>query len=106
MQIQINAPHNSAPDVFINGLEDRVAQELAHHEKQLTRVEVHIRDTNAQKGGVDKRCVIEARPRGLSPLTAEHDATTHDEAFRGALEKLDRVLIHRFGKLSSRERGE
>ena len=73
---------------------------------QQPRVEVHLRDTNGQKGGSDKRCLIEARPRGLDPWTAEHEAVSLKEAFQGALGKLSRVLEHKFGRITSKRRGE
>ena len=103
MQIQINAPH-IAPDDFAEAAERSVRDALATHAERLTRVEVHVRDLNAQKGGVDKRCLIEARPRGLDPVTAEHESEKAHDALRGALDKLGRVLEHRFGRLDARDR--
>lgn len=70
--------------------------------ERLTRVDAYIRDINAEKGGLDMRCVIEARPRGLDPLTAEHTGETPYDAVRGAADKLERVLEARFGKLDER----
>ena len=105
MQIQINAPHEIIPDAFSEHIETSVEDVLAPFAKQLTRVEIHLRDLNGSKGGVDKRCLIEARPRGLDPLTAEQESATVKDAFRGALEKLQRVLQHRFGKMSSKGHG-
>ena len=106
MQILLQAPHESLPDAFAEFVDQSVRDVLAHHAERLTRVEVHLRDQNAHKGGIDKRCVIEARPRGLDPLTAEHDGEDVKGAFRGALDKLERVLANRFGKLAARDRGE
>jgi hypothetical protein len=102
MQVQINAPNESLPDALVELIENTVREGLAHHADRLTRVEIHLRDLNAQKGGVDKRCLIEARPRGLDPVAADHQSEGIRDALRGALEKLQRVLEHRFGKLSSR----
>jgi len=106
MQILLHAPHEPVPEPFPGFVDDTVRDVLAHYVDRLTRVEIHLRDTNAGKGGTDKRCVIEARPRGLDPLTAEHDGDDLKHAFRGALEKLERVLEYRFGKLASRDRAE
>ena len=102
MQIQINAP-NVTPDDFQTKAEQGVQDALATYADKLTRVEVHVQDLNGQKGGVDKRCLIEARPRGLDPVTAEHEGTQAHEALKGALDKLGRVLSRRFGKLGARE---
>ena len=105
MQIQLNVPDEPIPDTFSDFVERTVRDVLAPHEAKLTRIEIHIRDLNAQKGGVDKRCVIEARPRGLDPVAANHESTRIGDAFQGALQKLRRVLDHRFGRLASKGRG-
>ena len=105
MQVQINAPHGEFPDTLVELIERGVEDGLANHASRLTRVEVHLQDLNAQKGGVDKRCLIEARPRGMDPVAADHESTDVADAFRGALDKLQRVLERRFGKLSSRGHG-
>ncbi len=102
MQIQINDPQKQISDELFAQIEDSVADALRSHAERLTRVEVHVQDLNAQKGGVDKRCMIEARPRGLDPVAADHSDEGVRDAFRGALEKIQRVLERRFGKLSSR----
>jgi ribosome-associated translation inhibitor RaiA len=105
MQIQINAPHETIPDAFAEHIRTTVEEVLAPFAKQLTRVEIHLRDLNGSKGGVDKRCLIEARPAGLDPLAAEQESETIKDAFRGALSKLQHVLQHRFGKISSKGHG-
>ncbi|MCP3915300.1 MAG: HPF/RaiA family ribosome-associated protein [bacterium] len=99
MQIQINAPHESLSDAVTEWIETSVNKALAPRAEQLTRVEVHLQDQNAQKGGIDKRCLIEARPRGMDPLVAEHVDVGIREACRGALDKIQRVLEKRFGRL-------
>ena len=101
MQIQINTPGETLPDAFLEQIETSLHDVLRPHEAHLTRVEVHLRDQNGNKGGIDKRCLIEARPRGMQPLVAEDESTGHAEAFKGALGKLKSVLAHRLGKLGS-----
>ena len=73
MQIQINTPGEKLPDAFLEQIETSLHEVLRPHEAHLTRVEVHLRDLNGNKGGIDKRCLIEARPRGMQPLVAEED---------------------------------
>ncbi len=102
MQVQLNAPKETLPDPLVEFIENGVEEGLATYAARLTRVEIHLKDLNANKGGVDKRCVIEARPKGLDPVVADHEDAEFADAFRGALDKLQRVLAHRFGKLSSR----
>ena len=101
MQVQINAPHENLPDALVDLMERSVAHELAHHAERLTRVEIHVRDVNGHKGGLDTHCVIEARPRGQNPIAAEFDGTNAREAFEGAIKKLGRALTHRFGRQES-----
>jgi ribosomal subunit interface protein len=105
MQIQINSPQTQLPDALRDFIERSTNEGLGHHAEMLTRIEVHLSDQNAKKGGVDKRCLIEARPRGMDPVVAEHEGLEFKDAFKGALDKLERVLERRFGKLSARERG-
>jgi hypothetical protein len=65
----------------------------------LTRMEVHLSDENAAKGGADdKKCVLEARPAGQQPVAVTHHAASLDEAYLGALEKLSRLLESKVGK--------
>jgi hypothetical protein len=101
MDIAVHSVHIHADDP---DLESRVREGLARFADRLTRVEVFIKDTNADKGGVDKHCVIEARPRGLDPLTADAKAEGIAEALSAAIHKLQRVLDTRFGKLDDAHR--
>ena len=103
MQILFHAHDEALPDTFSELVERTVRETLRPYEGKLTRIEIHMRDLNANKGGVDKRCVIEARPRGLDPVAADHESEKVDGAFQGALDKLQRVLDKRFGRLAARD---
>lgn len=102
MQIQINAPHGNAPDDFYKFIEERITEVLQPYESHLTRIEVHLKDQNADKGGVDQRCMMEARLRGRDPIATEAVATEPQDAVRQALDKLKHALRHRIGKLKAR----
>jgi len=93
--VQVHAP-------FESDAEARAREVLAPYAERLTRLEVHLRDENAHKGGRDIRCVIEARPRGLDPLAVEAIEVGPREAWRSALDKITKVLESRFGKLDAR----
>lgn len=95
MELNLHAPHIDLPH---GPLEEQVQHALERFADRLTRVEVFIKDLNADKGGVDKRCVIEARPSGQDPVAVEHDAEGIGEAVGGAAKKLQRLLDHKFGK--------
>ena len=74
-------------------VEDKVKHALDRFSTQITRVDVHLHDDNAQKHGAnDKRCVVEARPAGLQPVSVHHSAETVEESLVGALDKLEKVL--------------
>ena len=99
MQIQIFAQGLDVPDALRGYVEKQLNEVLAHHVERLTRVEVHLKDLNSRKkNGVDKHCLVEARPRGLDPVAAEHDASEFKEAVHHALLKLERGLQHRIDK--------
>ena len=73
---------------------------LERHLEFLTRVEVHLSDENGGKSGPkDKRCKMEARPKGHQPILVSHDADLLTQAVEGAAEKLEHALEHLFGKL-------
>ncbi|WP_163029081.1 HPF/RaiA family ribosome-associated protein, partial [Pseudomonas viridiflava] len=73
---------------------------LERHLEDLTRVEVHLSDENGGKSGPkDKRCKMEARPKGHQPISVSHDADSLTQAVEGATTKLEHALEHLFGKL-------
>lgn len=100
MKIQFNTDkhiegHQRAEAYFANELETA----LARFEEKITRVEVHFGHENSAKDGVkDKRCLIEVRPAKLQPLAVTEHDETNEKAFRGALEKVKKVLITTFEK--------
>lgn len=104
MQVQVHGQGLEINDRLRTFVEGRVQEDLQHLAERLTRVEIHLRDINGKKGGVDKRCTCEARPRGLDPIVAEHDAAEVTEAVQGALGKLQRALQHRFEKQRDTQR--
>ena len=101
MQVQVNTG---------NGLENKEALErwadqflndsMARFRKEITRVEVQLTDeASGKKGAADMRCMLEARLNGHEPVAVNHRGETQDEAFRGATQKLIRLLEHTLGKL-------
>lgn len=105
MQVQVNTGNGIEnkdtlerwADQYLNETLDRFAQEI-------TRVEVQLSDENSMSNGAaNKRCTLEARLNGHAPLAATHHGQTQDEAFRGAAERLIRLLEHTLGKLDRHE---
>ncbi len=90
MKIQFNTDKNiqghQALETRVSGM---IEQYLAHVATHLTRVEVHLSDSNAGKGGdADKRCALEARLEHERPVGVSHDDENVEKAVRGACEKL------------------
>jgi ribosomal subunit interface protein len=102
MQIQINSDHHitGSPELAAH-VQALVRDTLERYSDRITRVEVHLNDLNSGvKGGTDKRCMMEARLGGLGPVAANHEAETLDLAISGAMEKLERAIEHKLGKLA------
>jgi hypothetical protein len=69
-------------------------------QSRITRIEVHLSDTNGPKHGErEKRTVIEVRVGGLRPIAVSHEAPTLLEATEGAAGKLQRALEHAISRL-------
>lgn len=80
--------------------ETRVRERLARFEARLSRIEVHIRDTDGTRrsGPEGIEVVIEARPTDGNPLTVSEQGSTPEEALGSALQKLMSRLDSVFGK--------
>ena len=87
MEISLEFSNVPVQQRFESDVEDRIGEVLSPFAERLTRVEVHLRDENAQKGGRDTRCTMEARPRGLDPLAVE----AIEEVFSGSVDLLSDV---------------
>src|SRR5690554_310339 len=101
MQIQINTDKNvSVSNEQISATNAFITKELSRFSEQITRVEVHLSDTDGSKDGPnDKRCLIEARLSGLKPMVASDNSNTFDQAVSGALEKLKASITSLKGRL-------
>ncbi len=104
MQFQLNTDANiQGDDRLAEIAETMVSSSLGHLTDRLTRVEVHLADVNAAKGGADDiLCTIEARPEGMQPQTVTHSDADVEAALRGAAKKIRALLDSEFGKLSRR----
>lgn len=100
MQIQINTDHHlqgsEAREQWASGVVDAAMVNFAD---SVTRVEVHLSDENAGKGGAAAfRCVMEARINGRAPIAVSNDAASLDSAVNGAVQKLVRATEHAMGR--------
>ncbi len=77
-----------------------VAHALNHVSTHVTRVEVHLSDTNGGKGGPqDKHCTMEARVEGRQPTVVSDEAATLEDAVTGAAGKLKRAVTTVLGRM-------
>lgn len=109
MQIQVNTDDQiEGRDALARRVQAEVADVLDRYSDQITRVEVHLSDENSASKSADargdKRCLLEARPAGLQPVAASHQAPTLDEAVSGATAKLGRLLDSLLGKRKDHRR--
>jgi ribosome-associated translation inhibitor RaiA len=101
MQIQINTDRNiQGHEAVADTVRATVEDALRRFSANITRVEVHLADENADKHGrKDKRCMIEARFEGRPPLAVTHHDETVAQAIDGAAEKMVHMLEHTLGRL-------
>lgn len=104
MQIQVNSDNHIESSIRLEEwVKSTLESTLSRYEEDLTRIEVHLRDENGDKAGPqDKRCQLEARPKGHQPISVTHKAETLNQAVDGAADKLEHALEHLFGKLRAK----
>ncbi len=102
MLIEISYRDGKSSDALDQRIRDTLTQTLGHLADRLTRLEVHLGDENAAKQGPnDKRCLVEARPKGLDPIVVETFGSDYYDTVGEAAGKLRRALGRRFDKLDA-----
>lgn len=94
MLIQINTDNNiDGNERMSRHFSDVIGNALDRFSEYITRIEAHLSDENSHKEGpADKRCMLEARVKGLPPIAVTHSADNLDQAVVGATEKMMRAL--------------
>jgi ribosomal subunit interface protein len=97
MDIRIVDGHIKTTPAMIEYVTSHVAAAIGSFADSFTSVDVHIRDENGPKGGVDKRCVIHAHAAhaGLGSLIVREKAEQFYQAIDLATKKLKRVISRR-----------
>lgn len=105
MQVQVTTDNNvNGHAKLIENIEADLTDTLSRFGKQITRVEVYLKDANGPKSAAnDKQCLLEARVAGLQPIVASHEAESLQLAIDGASDKLLRALEKITGKLGDRK---
>ncbi len=101
MQILVNSDnHIQGGESDAERVQAMVHSAVDRFQSRITRIEVHLSDTNGPKHGArEKRAVIEARVAGLRPIAVSHEAPTLLLAIEAAADKLTRALEHTFQRL-------
>lgn len=94
MQIKISYQNFHASDALDTHVHEAIEGKLARFSDRLTRVEVHLGDTNGHNkpGPHDKRCTLEARPAGKDPIVVEDHNHDIFHCITEATAKLSRAL--------------
>jgi ribosomal subunit interface protein len=107
MQIQTNTDNKiELHEPLTRHVESVVKEALSRFSKQISRVVVHLSDTNDYKSSNgDHRCLMEARIEGHPPIAAsDHGASLH-QAIHGAAEKLKRSIDSTLGRINDSAKG-
>jgi ribosome-associated translation inhibitor RaiA len=106
MQVLINSDNTiSMHNKLSDSIGAYITNVLHRFEQHLTRVEVHLTGENIRKAGpLDKRCLLEARPKHHRSLVVSNDSADIATAFEGAADKLHRMLESTYGRLDDKYR--
>ncbi|ALM06594.1 ribosomal subunit interface protein [Sediminicola sp. YIK13] len=77
-----------------------IAEALQRFDSHITRIEVHLKDENGKKDGInDISCLIEARIEGKQPIAVTNQADSVDQAVIGAIDKIKSAVGTIVGKM-------
>ena len=107
MHIEINTDnHLQTDESVVRHVHETLETLLVRFRNQVSRIEVHLHDTNAdKKGDGDKHCLMEAKVEGRPALAASENAATLAAAISGAAKKLQRVIDTDLGRLADQRGG-
>jgi len=102
MQIQTNTDNTiERHEPLTTHVETVVKDTLSRFSTRITRVVVHLSQTNdAKSSSGDHRCLMEARIEGHPPIAASDHAASLHQAIQGAAEKLRRSIDSTLGRIS------
>ncbi len=103
MTIQINT------DNTLNGgkqqqdfFKSQITESLKRYQSHITRIEVHLKDENGKKDGLnDVSCILEARLEGRQPIAVTYQTDTAELAVSGAIEKIKTAIGSILGKIQN-----
>lgn len=103
MEILINTDKNIEGSAAMRAyFQEEIKSQFERFSDHLSRIEVKISDENGDKKSEnDKRCVLEARIKGMQPLAVTSFGNTVEKAFNTAADKMKTSLDSTMGKLKS-----
>ena len=104
MKLQLNTDKNIHGTEELEGYVNQRAEAILKHlVDQITRLEVHLSDQNAQKRGEDDiYCKIEVRIQNAQPILVTAKNSEKEKAIAEALEKAKNAAEKMIGKLRQR----
>lgn len=101
MTIQLNTDkHIKGTESLEQWVTEKISHALKHYAEYITRVEVHLSDLNADKGGIDDiQCKLEARVKGIQPVLVVSKNATKEIALDEAVDKMKAILRTTIGKM-------
>lgn len=103
MILQINYSNIEKSDSLEDWVRSEVADKLGHLADRLSRVEVHLYDDSSpskQTPG-DKRCLMEARPKGMKPMVVEANGDDFFKVVTETASKLSRAVQKTVDRLAA-----
>lgn len=101
MRIAMKARNFEITDSLREYVEYRLAFALSPFQDRIRGVAVVLSDINGPRGGIDKRCSLQVRLRGLSELIIEETEVDFQIAVGRVADRAKRVLARRLSSPSS-----
>ncbi|MGB5263872.1 MAG: HPF/RaiA family ribosome-associated protein [Lutimonas sp.] len=104
MKIQVNTDKNiEGTEMLETFVSEKIRSGLKHFVDKITRIEVHLSDQNADKGGIeDIQCKIEARVEDLQPVIVVSKSSSIEKALNDAVDKMKATLGTIIGKMKNK----
>lgn len=103
MKLQFNTDKNIQGTEALEAIvSEKINHELKYFADNITRIEVHLSDHNADKSGPDDiKCKIEARVEGRQPVMVVSMNDSKEKAVDEAIAKMKATLSTLFGKMKN-----
>lgn len=104
MKIQFNTDKNIQGTATLETIvSEKINRELKRFAGNITRIEVHLSDQNADKSGPDDiQCKIEARLEGRQPVVVVGKSGSKEIALDDAVDKMKASLGTIMGKMGNK----